>query len=101
MATMAALPGTAVAATPFTLAGGTAVEDPSIAVDESGTGHFAWNQDVPYVSAESPGHDIVHYCQVPRGGTSCAKSKTIQLPHDDFAGPRVLLHPDGAILIVS
>ena len=101
MATMAALPGTAVAATPFTLAGGTAVEDPSIAVDESGTGHFAWNQDVPYVSSESPGHDIVHYCQVPRGGTSCAKSKTIQLPHDDFAGPRVLLHPNGAILIVS
>ena len=101
MATMAALPGNAVAATPFTLAGGTAVEDPSIAVDESGVGHFAWNQDVPYVSSESPGYDIVHYCQVPRGGTSCAKSSSVQLPHDDFAGPRILLHPNGAILIVS
>jgi hypothetical protein len=93
--------GTAAAATPFTLAGGNAVEDPSIAVDETGVGHFAWNQDVPYVSAESPGHDIVHYCQVPRNGTACTRTKAITLPHDDFAGPRVLLHPNGTILIVS
>ena len=99
---MLAVPaGTAAAATPFTLAPGTAVEDPSIAVDESGVGHFAWNQDVPYVSSEQPGYDILHYCQVPRNGTTCTKSKEVTLPHDDFAGPRVLLHPNGAILIVS
>jgi hypothetical protein len=93
--------GTAAAATPFTLPGGAGAEKPSIAVDESGVGHFAWNQDVPYVSSENPGHDIVHYCQIPRNGTGCAKTKAITLPHDDFTGPRVLLHPNGTILLVS
>jgi hypothetical protein len=101
LAVLAATAGTAAAATPFTLAPGEAVEDPHIAVDETGVGHFVWSQDVPYVSAENPGHDVMHYCQVPRNGTACTKTKAITLPKDDFAGPRVLLHPNGAILLLS
>ena len=101
VAALAVPVGTAAAATPFTLAPGQAFEDPSIAVDGTGVGHFAWNQEVPYVSAENPGHDIVRYCQVPRNGKACTKAKAITLPHDDFAGPRVLIDPDGAILLVS
>lgn len=97
---LAAAAGPAHAA-PFSLATGGDVRDPSVAVDENGVGHFAWSQNVPFVSNENDGPDVVHYCQVPRNGTACVVKRTFTLPNDDFEGPKVLLHPDGRILIVD
>lgn len=87
-------------AAPFTLTGAEEARDPSLAVDGGGVGHFAWNHQVAY-TGEGTGHDLVSYCRVPRNGKACAFSRTFQLPHDDHAGPTVLIHPDGRILIVS
>lgn len=49
---------------------------PDVAVDDGGTGHFAWTQSV----SSGNGRDHVHYCKVPRGGTTadCIAS------HKDF-----------------
>ena len=88
-------------AVPFTIATGADVEDPSVAVDENGIGHFAWTQEVPFVSNANDGPDVVHYCQIPRNGKACTVSRSFTLPNDDFQGPKVLLHPDGRILIVD
>ncbi|TFG73269.1 MAG: hypothetical protein E4H22_00985, partial [Solirubrobacterales bacterium] len=73
----------AAAAKPFTLnADG---QLPQIAVDDSGTGHIVWNQQV------IGGDDVLHYCRLPRGTRSCSPEKTFNIPMDDFVGPRVLI----------
>ena len=86
---------------PFAIDPRSEVEDPHVAVDENGVGHFAWNERVPFVSGSNPGHDILRYCQVPRNGTACAKPAAIEIPEDDFHGPRVLLPGDGRVLIIT
>ena len=45
-------------------------ENPDLAVDEGGTGHFVWNNPV------TGGDDVVTYCQVPRGSRACALTRT-------------------------
>ena len=87
-------------AAPFTVTPDASNEDPSIAVDGNGVGHFAWNHAVPFTGTGT-GADSLHYCQIPRNGQKCTVFKSFQLPQDDFAGPKVLLHPDGRIVLVS
>lgn len=66
-------------------------ERPSIAVDEEGTAHVAWNERV------TDGADVLHYCRVPRGATACEGEQRLVPPdgearfNTDTAGPRVLL----------
>jgi len=86
---------------PFALDARDVAADPHVAVDENGVGHFAWNEERPFVSSENPGDDLLRYCQVPRNGTACTKPATIAIPEDDFEGPRVLLPGDGRVLIIT
>jgi len=41
---------------------------PDIAVDETGRGHFAWEDN-------SPAPELVRYCQLPRGGAACENAE--------------------------
>jgi hypothetical protein len=66
LAATLALPGAAHAARTFTLGKG---YSPAVAVENDGTGHFAWLQD-------GGATDKLRYCQVPRGKTTCEKSRT-------------------------
>ena len=87
-----ALPASASAGQPFTL--DTGGKSPHVAVSEDGTGHFVWES--------RSGPSAVGYCQVPRGGRSCTKTRRwAGLEGVNVEGPRVLLHPDGRIVIVA
>ena len=59
-----------------------------------------WDHDVPFTGSGT-GSDLVVYCRLPRNAQKCGATRVFELPQDDFAGPRVLIHPDGRILIVS
>lgn len=83
----------AAAAKPFTLnADG---QLPHIAVDDSGTGHIVWNQQV------IGGDDVLHYCRLPRGTKSCSPEKTFNIPMGDSVGPRVLIGGGVVTLLTS
>jgi hypothetical protein len=96
LAALIAAPSTAVAAKPFVLDGTEPARLPDVAVDAAGTGHFVWNDYRGIVNA-----DVLRYCQVPRNGRQCTKSRSFTLPNTDFAGPRILVHPDGRLIIYS
>jgi hypothetical protein len=86
---------TPAAAQPFQLTptGG----EPDVAVDAGGTAHVVWHQP------SSEGSDITVYCQLPRGATVCSRFHDL-IPageRNDFAGPRVVLAPDGRIVVVT
>src|SRR5690242_3297859 len=55
---------------PFVLSTESGAQRPDVAVDDNGTGHFAWDVDLPY-----PSGDALVYCRVPRGATACAKTQ--------------------------
>jgi hypothetical protein len=84
------------AAEPFQLS--PAGEDPDVAVDGSGTAHVVWNQP------SSEGSDATVYCQLPRGATTCSRFQNLIPAGEklfDSAGPRVVLVPDGRIVVVT
>jgi hypothetical protein len=84
-----ALPSHASAGQPFTLDSGGRY--PHVAVGEDGTGHFVWQSA-----------DGIAYCQVPRGGTACTKSRRwTGVSGPGIEGPRVLLHRDGRIIVIA
>src|SRR5687767_750660 len=67
-------------------------EDPDVAVDESGTGHFVWKES-------SSSADVIRYCQVPAGQTVCQNLENLvpsTVPGYNFDGlgrsPRVFVH---------
>lgn len=67
-------------------------ERPSIAVDDEGTAHVAWNERV------EGGADILHYCRIPRGLTGCEVHQQLVPAEDgearyntDTSGPQVVL----------
>ena len=72
-------------------------EDPDVAVDEGGTGHFVWKQS-------SASADIIRYCQVPAGQTVCQSSQDLvpSLPDYNFdmlgRSPRVHLRGDEVLV---
>lgn len=80
---------------PFAIDAGKDAEDPHVAVDENGVGHFVWNEGPPAAD------DVLRYCRVPRNGKVCTASKQFALPKEDFAGPRVLLSDEGRVLLLS
>jgi len=78
-------------------------QKPDLFVDGSGTGHFTWTeQGIPGTS------DILHYCQLPRGKTTCDVNLSFTptageelLPTSDFEGPSVFLPSPGRVVLVS
>jgi hypothetical protein len=88
-------------AAPFLLDAGAQAEDPFVAVDEVGTGHFAWVVHRP----EAEGGDVAVYCQVPRNAKACAVRRDLSVPGagnaNDFAGPKVLLPGEGRVLVIT
>src|SRR4051794_16118931 len=94
MAVMTALVGPAAAvaaeppslnAKPFVLSTEAGAQKPNVAVDDMGTGHFAWDVDAPY-----PATDPLVYCRVPRGATACQAPQRFALPLEAFGKPQVL-----------
>jgi hypothetical protein len=84
----------------FTIANGA---QPSVAVDQEGTAHVVWNQVTSDAQA-----DVLHYCQVPRGATSCQHEQTFVPPERDpqynkeFARARIVLPgPDQVEILTS
>src|SRR4051812_28736684 len=71
--------------TPFVLTTEKGAQHPGVAVDETGTGHFAWNVDAPY-----PQTDPLVYCRVPRGATACQGTQRFPLPQEAFGNAKVL-----------
>src|SRR4051812_21338859 len=86
-------PGTATSA-PFTLSQSGFF--PDVAVDGEGTGHFVWTE-----RDNGPGPDVLHYCRVPRGATSCATEKTFTFSPPDEHRPRVVIGNDGTIVLLD
>jgi hypothetical protein len=68
---------------------------PAIAVDDSGTGHVAWTEQV------NPGDDLLHYCRLPRGATTCAGQQVFTLANEQNEGPFVLLGEGGEVILVA
>lgn len=87
--------GGASTASGATLTLNTAGEHPRIAVDDAGTGHIAWNEEV------NPGDDVLHYCRLPRGATACAAEQTFTLPNEGNDGAHVLIGEGEVILVTS
>lgn len=82
-------------AKPFQLTAEEGARKPNVAVDDMGTGHFAWNVDRPY-----PESDPAQYCRVPRGATACQSPQTFNLPLEAFGEPQVLTPAPGLVILV-
>src|SRR4051812_23517462 len=81
---------------PFVLSNETQAQKPNVAVDDAGTGHFAWDVDRPY-----PESDPVVYCRVPRGATACQVTTRIPLPLEAFGEPQVLTPGGGQVIVLT
>ena len=86
---------------PFLLSSDTMSQMPALAVDDSGTGYFAWDTASEPASNDNP----LEYCRIPRGHTTCDVRKTF-----NFAGlgysyaignPSVLLPAPGEVVILT
>src|SRR5438874_8072817 len=58
---------------PFTAGNGA---HPDVAVDSAGTGHIVWDESIPGAD------DLLHYCQVPAGGSACSVQVTLHPPEE-------------------
>src|SRR3954454_2732166 len=103
IATVLAAAETATAAEPPALGGKTfllttehGAQHPDVAVDDTGTGHFAWNVDAPY-----PQTDPLVYCQVPRGATACQHTQRFTLPLETFGNAKVLIPSPGTVILLT
>ena len=83
-----ALPAAAEAGEPFTVGAGS---EPHIMVDPGGTGHLTWIDGVT---------DLVHYCRLPRGATTCATKRTLPPPAGNEPDEPYLVRNGTAIGIV-
>jgi hypothetical protein len=77
---------------------------PNVAVDRGGTGHFVWDERA------ADGGSVTHYCRVLRTGRGCAAGSertfrptqaTDPANNTDFDGPRVMLAPDGRVIVLT
>lgn len=87
----AALPAATAAASDLTLA--TNGSDPSIAVDDAGTGHLAWY-------AQTGSTNQVVYCRLPRGASDCSVRKVLATPGNAATFNRSQIIVDGSRVIV-
>jgi hypothetical protein len=71
--------------------------DPDSIVDRDGVTHVVWNESVP------GGDDVLHYCQLPRGGTACtnAIARTPAGGGSDTEGPHVMVTPFGEVILMT
>jgi hypothetical protein len=73
---------------------------PDAVVDRDGVTHLVWNE-------ASSGADVLHYCQIPRGGTACVNAQPFTPPsdndaiNDDLDGPHVVVTPAGEVLLLT
>ncbi len=76
--------------------------NPDAVVDRDGVTHLVWN--------EEPGGgnpDVLHYCQIPVGGSACTNAKSFVPPSDqpsinsDIFGPRVMVTPFGEVILLT
>jgi hypothetical protein len=76
---------------------------PDAVVDRDGVTHLVWNEDRSN-TVHQP--DVLHYCQVPPGGTACANAKSFVPPsasasNTDFFGPHVMITPFGEVILFT
>ena len=83
--------------TPFTLSADQGARRVNVAVDDSGTGHFAWD----FHAAGTSGPDPLIYCRVPRGASACQGQQTLNLPLQAFAAPQVLAPFPGTVILLA
>jgi hypothetical protein len=83
-------------AAPFTLTAQKNTSFPDVAVDTKNVGHFTWIENV----AGATYNDVLHYCQIPRGQTSCKNAKTFALKGENEGGSRVVIGPTGAPIVL-
>jgi hypothetical protein len=75
---------------------------PDAVVDRDGITHVVWNQDN---NLSAP--DVLHYCQIPRGGTACTNAQQFSPPgasasgNIDFEGPHVMVTPFGEVVLLT
>jgi hypothetical protein len=75
--------------------------DPDAVVDRDGITHVVWNESHPGEG------DILFYCQIPRGGTSCTDTQHFTPPATspaldiDFDGPHVMVTPFGEVILFT
>ncbi len=82
---------------PFTLSADPAAHKVNVAVDDTGTGHFAWD----YTAVGNLGPDPLIYCRVPRGATACQAQQTLNLPLSAFGEPQVLAPAPGTVVLLA
>ncbi|MFL5845727.1 MAG: hypothetical protein ACJ762_13655 [Solirubrobacteraceae bacterium] len=84
--------------TPFLLTSDPDARLPDVAVDDMGTGHFAWTVNKSY-----PQTDQTVYCRVPRGATACAVTQTFDIAPglEAFTTPKVLTPGPGQVVIIA
>src|SRR4051812_48825050 len=83
---------------PFVLSTEPGAQRPNVAVDDMGTGHFAWDVDAPY-----PATDPLVYCRVPRGATTCQATQRFPLAPglEAFGNPVVLTPAPGQVILLA
>jgi hypothetical protein len=71
--------------------------DPDSIVDRDGVTHVVWNESRPGTD------DVLHYCQIPRGGTACSNSvaRTPAGGGSDTEGPHVMVTPFGEVILMT
>jgi hypothetical protein len=80
---------------PFVLSPSAAAVKPNVAVDDLGTGHFVWEENV------NGGDDVLHYCRIPRGATACQAAQQFALPKEAFDRPAVFTPGPGQVILLT
>jgi hypothetical protein len=80
------------AATTFDLGAG---QHPDVAVDSAGAGHFVWDQ------TNATGDDVTVYCQVPSGGTACAKTRSFNFVKETIGRSSYVFTPSANRVVIA
>ena len=90
---------------PAVAAGATVVAHghaPDAVVDRDGITHLVWNE------VRSSGlADVLHYCQIPAGGSACTNAQSFvpagvtPVDNTDFFGPHVMVTPFGEVILLT
>ena len=73
---------------------------PDAVVDRDGVTHVAWTES-------AGGSDVLHYCQIPRGGSACVNARQFTpqanptYNNNDLRGPHVMVTPFGEVALLT
>src|SRR3954447_3947301 len=68
---------------------------PHVAVDENGGAHVVWNEP-------KTGTDVLHYCRIPHGTTTCSGgAQFTPSPDDEHGGPKVFTREPGEVFLLA